>query len=50
MSKCLASSLLGINETSSNLESDDIENNQAVKKVANAIVSEIREMKVRKDI
>ena len=47
--KSVASSLLGMNETATALESDGIENNEAVKKVASLIVSEVKEMDKRKD-
>lgn len=39
--------LLGINETITAYESDDIENDKASKKVASSIIFEIKEMKKR---
>lgn len=39
--------LLGINETITTYESDDIENDKASKKVASSIMFEIKEMKKR---
>lgn len=43
----VTSSLLGINETITAYESDDIENDKASKKVASSIMFEIKEMKKR---
>ena len=44
MLKSLASSLLGIDESATTVESDGIELNEALKKVSSSIVSEIKEM------
>lgn len=43
----VTSPLLGINETITTYESDDIENDKASKKVASSIMFEIKEMRKR---